>query len=295
MIETRLMELSDKEKIEQLRHKYKHLSASHAFASLYIWKETLGLSLYIEDELFAVKSLFYGENAWVFPCGSDEAICNFINRATKDLSIEFCYMREEDVTFLNNYFPNRFEIMESPNENEYLYSAEEQKALVGKKFAKLRNHISKVNRDYTLTVKPFDTQNVEFAKGIITNWEQKPHEKSVLGLSDESASELLITSAKELDVSGIVVYVNDVPFAIVIGYPISENSFDMCLAKQNDTLSGLSVYAKHEFICSLPPCYKIINAEDDLGIEGLRTLKQQMQPIGQVKMFSAKLKSNPKL
>lgn len=50
-----------KESIEKIRKKYGHILSSHAFASLWIWKEKMGLTVHTEEDFFAVKSTLYGK------------------------------------------------------------------------------------------------------------------------------------------------------------------------------------------------------------------------------------------
>lgn len=279
------IDLSDMSHIEKIRNKYKHCTSSHAFETIYIWREELGLEIYYDDELFAVKCNTKGSNVWFFPCGSPDSVCRFIENIDKD-ELQFCYMREKDVKFINENFPNWFEITEKECDHEYLYSCQEWTELKGSAFAGIRNHIKRACRDNELRVEKINDNNIGEVRDIIHRWKS---ESVINGYeSDNQAAAVLIDNYSTLNVQGIAVYVNEVLFAVVAGFPLSDDCFDMCLAKQNDRLSGLSVYAKYEFVNNLPKQYMYFNAEEDLGVEGLRTMKKQMKPIGQIKMFDGK-------
>ena len=286
---TERLQLCDMPHIENIRNKYKHYSSSHAFASIYIWQEELGLTTYIEEDMFVVKYNTGGSNTWFFPCGSRENIIKFIKNIDKN-NLRFCYMREEDVDFLRDTFPGMFEITEKDSDHEYLYSCEEWQNLKGTSFAGIRNHISRACRDNELSVEEINDNNIDSVKGIVRQWKRESLLKG--DSSDNMAAQILADNFYALNGHGIVVYVNDVLFAVVAGFPLSENCFDMCLAKQSNRLSGLSVYAKYQFVKNLPKQYEYFNAEEDLGIEGLRTMKNQMKPIGLLKMFEGRICSD---
>ena len=77
--ETREISLRDRDKIEELRRTCGHVSASHAFASLYIWRVDMGLSICLGEDAFVVKYRLRGDNSWFFPCGRPEAVREFIS------------------------------------------------------------------------------------------------------------------------------------------------------------------------------------------------------------------------
>lgn len=293
-MDTKLLKLEDRQKIEYIRKKYNHDTSSHAFASLYIWKDDMKLSLYLKDEMFAVKSDLYGENTWFFPCGCKEDICDFLKEVMKIPNLTLLYIRNEDKIFLEEYFPEIFSFVERPDSHEYMYDRIKQQDLQGRKYSKLRNHINRVTKDHDLSYSNLNKENLDLAIDIISKWDNTSQENTTLFMTDKNASKTLLLNANKLDVSGILIYVEDIPYAVVAGFPLSKDTFDICVAKQKNNLSGLSVYAKNRFIKSIPNQYKYINAEEDLGIEGLRTMKNQMKPIGQVKMFEGRAFSDSK-
>ena len=281
-MDTRAVRRGDKEVIEGLRRQFNHYTSSHAFVSLYIWQQEYGLSLYLAEELFAIKCSAKGDNTWFFPCGSDSAKIKFINELDKK-NLFFCYMREEDVDFLNKNFANAYVITESRDDSEYIYDRNGWENLKGSTYAKIRNHISRVERDNELYVELITKNNLHNVKKIIDDWDKD---------TDNYADGILVKNWESLVTTGIVVYVNEVPYAVVAGFPLSEKSFDMCLAKQTGKLSGLSIYAKQQFIKNLPMQYQYINAEEDLGIEGLRIMKEQMKPVDMIKMYNGRITVN---
>lgn len=286
-IELREISFSDKIMVNEIRKKYNHVTASHAFQSLYIWKDDMKLGIYSEEDFFVVKSDLEGSNEWFFPCGSDEKKKAFIDSVDKD-NLVFRYMRQEDVDFLENNYSGIFEISEFSGDDEYLYSVSEQIELKGKKLRTVRNHISRVQRDHELRYEGFNEENIVDVMKVCDSWERKSTE--TCNLQDMTASDHLLKYKDELDVMGVLVWVDEVPYAVVAGYPLSDDTFDMAMAKQVDTLSGLTTYAKYAMYNTLPEQYTIVNAEEDLGISGLRIMKQQMGPIGKNLMYGAKIK-----
>lgn len=284
--ESEEIKLSMKKQVEQIRFDHGNETASHAFASLYIWQGVMGLSICLKEDFFAVRYGKRGSNAWFFPCGKVRKIHEFLSEAGGSGDLVLYYVQEQEVEYLKNEFPGRFEIRECMGDSEYLYDRLQWETMKGRKFSGLRNHINRVKRDYSLSFELLQEETMPDASHSIRKWEQGVKREE--GLDDREASEILMKYWKELDVRGVLVYVNEEPYAVVAGYPLGRGTFDMSLAKQKSKLSGLTVYAKQCFIVSLPENYRIINAEEDLDVKGLRMMKYQMRPIGQVKMYEAK-------
>lgn len=286
MIRIQEIELSMQAQVERIRNTYGHRAASHGFASLYIWKEEMGLRIYMKEQAFVIKFGLRGEHAWFYPCGEPGAVKELILEILgEDREAVFYYMREQDAAFLAREFPGRFFIRECEDDSEYLYDRWQQQELKGKKFAGQRNHINRIRADYELCAEKLDKHNLQDALKVNQCWER--HSLQETGFRDEQAGEVLIENRDALDVLGIVVRVDGRPYAIAAGYPLCEDVFDLALVKQVECLTGLSVYARNQLIRLLPEKYKWINAEEDLGVEGLRTMKKQMKPMEILKMYTA--------
>lgn len=282
-IQTQKIRLEMKNEIDRIRNIYGHDSSSHAFVSLFIWKKEMGLEICIEGDAFIVKYNQRGENTWFFPCGNPNTIKRWITQIISEKNAAFYYLRQEDVIFCQGQFP-QMQIEESEADTEYIYNRKEQECLVGKHFHAQKNHINRIKRDYALECKILDDDTLDDALEINRSWHG--NEIGEDGLKDEYAGEQLLVNWKELGIIGVVIYVNDVPYALDAGYSLGQETFDLALAKQKEKLTGLSVFSRNQLITILPEQYSNINAEEDLGIQGLRMMKEQMRPIGKIKMYS---------
>ena len=68
MEETQRITLHHKKAIEALRQRAGHILSSHAFASLYLWREEMGLSLLLTPDMFTVRCGWKGKNWCPWPC-----------------------------------------------------------------------------------------------------------------------------------------------------------------------------------------------------------------------------------
>lgn len=287
-METECITFQIKERIEAMRKRYQHNTACHAFSSLYIWKQDLRLSVYLEDKLFAVAYGLMGENTWYFPCGSKEAMKPFLAQRMQKGNLILYGVREEDKRFLEDVFPGKFTVTERPDDSEYLYDRVALQQMKGRKYANLRNHINRIQKEHSVEYSVIDENNIIDVQRIANSWTARADSEE--GITDTHASVTLVSEWKELGIHGVVVSVDQEPYAVVAGYPISDTVIDMSFAKQKAILPGLGVYAKHAFISSLPEQYTVINAEDDMGLPGLRMMKKQMHPMAMINLYKAELK-----
>lgn len=282
--------LEQKGAVDRLRQKYGHSASSHAFQSLYIWQKEMKLTLFLKEELFAVKAGLWGPNTWFSPCGGEAERRAFVEEHLEEEDFALCYVRREEIEEIESWFPGKFAFSPEPAANEYLYSRMEQAFMPGRKFSKLRNHWNRAVREHHLEVVPLNEQTISSAVEITKEWERSHSQAGMLGLQDDGASGCLLAHWKELKLQGILLFVDGEPYAMTAGFSLSENTFDLCLAKQRGMLPGISVYAKWALYQQLPPEIAVINAEEDMGIEGLRMMKQQMKPTGMIEMYNGKVR-----
>ena len=216
------IELSYREKIEELRNQYQHELSSHAFVSLYLWRKQMKLTLHLEDEMFAVKCGWKGENAWFFPCGRKDAILKFFKKH-KEQNFSICYARNEDIEFIKTHFPNEFFFFLDEDSHEYIYEREGHRTLIGKKYGNLRTQLHKIEREHSLRTEPLNSKTLLDAKEIVRNWSGKNHWEGNFEAGNGEVEEEALNRLEELGIFGIVVYMDEKPYAVAAGYPLSEH------------------------------------------------------------------------
>lgn len=285
------IDLGMRHSVDGIRNQYQHHSSSHAFASLYVWRKDMDLSIILEEDFFAVKYGLKGDNAWFFPCGNPEKIILFIQNLLTQNKFTLSFIRQEDVEFLQTHFPNVFDITAVEADYEYLYDTKEEVELKGKKFARLRNDLNRLLRLHEVDSVVIDDDNLSLAISVCEKCSTRER-FTPSGLSDAYAKRQLLNHYKELNALGILTYLNGVPSAVTMGFPLDDTMFDICLSEQTERVSGLLVYARTELMKLVQDRYPIINAEEDLGLEGLKLMKNIMRPIGFIEMYEVNFSEN---
>lgn len=272
--------------VEQIRRRQGHESSSHAFLSLFLWQEELGLELFLTKDMFAVKCNKRGGNCWFFPCGTQEAVTDFL-RNQMDISLEplrLCYMRQEDKELLKRAFPEHFIITPVAEDDEYLYDREEQILLQGKNFRHHRNSLNRLKQKYALEIRDISAENLDDAAYVLTHARENSPE-STGAFSMLSTERRILENWDNLNMNGIIVYADGIPAAIAAGYLLSDQVYDISLCRQSLSDPDIAVFVRQHLFMGIPHTVRYINAEEDLGLEGLRSLKQGMRPIGLLEMF----------
>lgn len=283
------IDVSVRAPLEQLYQQYGHRNSAHHFSSLYVWRHEMQLSVLWEPDLFAVKAGWRGQDYWFFPCGEAAAKKRFLLSLADSSRPRLCYACSEDVAFAEKYLPGVYRFSHTPEDDEYLYDRGQQIAMAGKAFRHQRNALNRVTAAPSLSVRPLADDTLPDALSVLSTWSQKSHDMSVGGLIGCQALEVLLRSYAPLCVTGVVVYDGGVPCALAAGYELAPDCFDLSACIQSVGNSDYSIYARHCLLRQLPEQVRIVNAEEDLGLSGLRTVKQGMKPCSIIHTYEGRI------
>lgn len=285
--ETEEITLMHRGQIERLRADCGHTLSSHAFNSLFLWQNHMGLSLYLSGELFTVRYGKRGENTWFFPCGKWEAVQAFIERHMDETDFSLCYLRPEDAKWLADHFPGEWELYRTPEDDEYLYEADRHMQMKGRAYQRFRTQVNKVEREDEPRCEWICQHNEQDALQVIREW-RRLHEKGNGQFAGNEIDEDAITMWRRLGIQARLLYLCGKPAAVTAGFYLDENIFDIAVEKTAVPMQGAAYYARRDLICTAS-C-RWINHEEDMGVPGLRKMKEGMLPCGKNEMWAAKRK-----
>jgi len=174
------------------------------------------------------------------------------------------------------------EISEDRDNFDYLYLRSDLAELPGKRYHKKRNLVAQFLKSYAHEEKPLTPELISYAKEILERWrENKGNE------SDYVASMEALEHFGELNMSGLLFYIDGKPAGWCLGEPIAGGRmFAVHFEKGLEEYKGIYQYINLAFAASLPESITHINREQDLGDEGLRQAKMTYRPSGFVRKYT---------
>lgn len=284
-IETQPIELDQEKIITDIYDTYGYGDSAHAFKTLYIWADDLSLSLYHTTGMYAAR-VDDEENTWMFPVGNEAEKRAFIEEVLSRGNLVFKYMTKWDTFFLQQYFPGKFRADPAPDDSEYIYDRNTIENLPGGSFSRKRDYVRQLIRDHDMETKYLSADIIDDVRQISVAWARS--KENHIDVLDKCANEIILTEYEALNISGIVLYMDDAPCAAVLGYRLNDNTVDCCTQKTDCYLHGLQYYMRQEFSRMQPEEVEFFNWEEDLGIQGLRTAKQYMHPHSMIDMYTGK-------
>lgn len=268
------IDMEQKTHIEQIRRKAGHIPASHAFTSLFLWREQMKLSICIQNDCFCVKRDDKEPNAFFFPCGEPEQKLAMLHELMEKEQLVLYYLRVEDVIFLKQQFGDRFVLKEARDDWEYLYDRAAQVELQLGEYRNLRRKIRQIEKQQTWVVEALTAENLQDAEQVAVKW------KNIhTGYADTHAVRNALDYFDSLQMTGIVLYDDGhLPVGFLAGSMISTDTYDLHITKTIQP--SLDAFIHWCMYKRLPKTVRWINYEEDLGIAGLRNHKEQLHPAG---------------
>ena len=274
----RPVQLEDRSAVEAIRARAGHQISAHAFTSLFLWQKVMGLSICLREDAFFVRFEQRGENAWFYPCGSEEEQVRFLRWGLKTPDFSLHYMRQEDVEFVQEHFPGKFRFEEARGDSEYICDRQAQVEMPGGTYRNLRAKVRKARERHNWQIQRISTENLEAAKKVVHDWE-KLREKT----GDGDAALIGLEKFEELGLQGIMMGTEVGPQAIAYGAVIAPDVFDFHVEKT--LMPSIVNYVKWELYQRLPDQIRWINLEEDLNLPGLKNNKLQAVPAAIVPLW----------
>ncbi|WP_051208130.1 DUF2156 domain-containing protein [Butyrivibrio sp. AE3006] len=264
----------------------------------FIWKDLYNTEIYVEDEAAIVlmkddKGFFAA-----MPYCSEEKLPQyfealreyFMEELQSPLRID---LADEDALKALGLLDNPgFIVEEEFDLKDYLYDAEELRTLPGKKFQKKRNLINKFMKEYDgrWNYKTMCCVDEYFLEKFMNNWIEKRlaegvESKETLILEKEGVIELLRNCDKvTYRIGGI--FIDEVLQAFTIGsYNSREKMAVISIEKGNSEIPGIYQVINQQFLLNSYEDAKLVNREDDMGIDGLRHAKESYNPVGYARKY----------
>lgn len=287
--------LEDKDLFEKYIYPYKFLSCEYSFTTLYIWKDACDVRYEIyKDALIIKKRDFQGNYHFMQPLGYKmENLKEILEHLSK-------YKKENDMKYtfkdLEEDFIEKIKVLgiedqsmyikEDRDNFDYLYEAEKLIKLSGKKLHGKKNHYNSFVKSYNYEVKEIDGKEV--VDGVIKaaeKWYIENNNNDRMLYYETAAIKDIVKNIEQFNLKGIAVYVDDEVVAFSLGEKLNDKLAVIHIEKADMDYKGIYSFINRTFIDKCFSDVKIINREQDLGIEGLRKAKLSYNPIKLEKKF----------
>jgi len=269
------LSLSDRAFVERVRGEDRR--SSHCFASLYLWRDSMDLSILRGDRAFLIRCGAKGRGHYFFPCGDRAESLDMMLSLPEDAC--FHYASDADCLWLRETLPGRYVCGESRDDWEYLYDRAAQQDLGGKAYKSLRSAVNRSLRQPDRTVVSLDEVPLEELLDLTDRWEEMKGQST-----DSSATRTALLNREALGLEGSALLRGGCLAAFALGSRVSSDTaiLHVCKALDEEDFAGMD----WELLRRFPPAVRLLNREEDLGLPGLRAHKLNLHPIDFLRLWT---------
>ncbi|MCB2340028.1 phosphatidylglycerol lysyltransferase domain-containing protein [Clostridium estertheticum] len=279
--------IEDKEIFEKYIYPYKFLSCEYSFTTLYIWREACDICFTVYKDALIIKKMdFEGRYYFMQPLGYNKEnlkeLIDVLMDYKKENNMEFVF-KDLDESFMEEikdiYGDVRGVCIKEDRDNfDYLYEAEKLTKLSGKKLHGKKNHYNSFIKNYNYEVK--DIEETQVIKDVVMaaeKWYEANNNDRMLNFELQGIKDIL-ENIEIVNTKGIAVYVDEKIVAFSLGEKLNDDLAVIHIEKADTSYSGVYSFINKAFVDRSFSDVKIINREQDLGIEGLRKSKLSYHP-----------------
>ena len=282
MLEFKPISLDDREKIENYFNFLEEPFCDFTFGNLFFWSVVENTNIaFLNDFLFMRFSddeNFY----YTFPIGNGE-IKNAFNLILEDAKlnnkkIKFVCLNKNQSKILKEIFDEKIKINKNRDSFDYIYSLEKLSSLSGRKYHSKKNHFNSFKNKYNFKFELINEENISQCISFAREGYSENEEISTL-VREQKALECAFENYFKLNLIGAIVKVENKIIAFCIGEEMcNKNIFCTHFEKADYNFQGAYTAINKLFSEFLFKDFKLVNREDDAGVEGLRKAKLSYHP-----------------
>lgn len=295
------LRITDRELFESYFRTCKPIVSDLTFTNLYLWHFARKIEWCELCECLIIRTTYPNEMPFIFyplhKNGDEKAKISALNALISDfkeqnLPFSIHSLSKIDKNELETIMPGKFDFIYKEDRSDYIYDCAELIALAGKKYHKKKTHYNNFCKAYDFRYEALSLSNASEVASAYDAWfEALPNKTD--GLKNEYIGiKACLENFAKLSFMGGILRVDERIVAFSFGEMLNDECAVIHIEKGDINYNGVFQAINREFLAHEWSGAKIVNREEDLGIEGLRKAKQSYQPIYLEQKFEASLKQN---
>ncbi len=285
----RPVSLSDMGRMYEYTSNFGEGSCQHSPVAMYSLYEKYGDRACVEDDMLYVFRSGLGDEdyrVYMAPLGPGD-LKKAYERILEDAhsygkKASFITLTRKHAGFLETHFPGRFDLKEDRDLSEYVYSVETMRDFPGKIHARRRTEIRSFWRSFgeRTRISPMTEDDAPEVEDYAVKWLRdngETHDEDALN-REMTCIRKQLASFTELGLSGTVIRVDGDVRAFCYGIPLNREYYDVLIEKGDRAFPGIYRVLRQESTKLNLSGFSHINFEEDVGVLGLRKLKESYGP-----------------
>lgn len=293
MLNFQPVRLEDKDFFHKYLWQQGMYGCDNSFANYFIWQEAYHTEWTCYRDALLVKSEHWGKNYFMVPLGMKPEDYRPVADALLEYNggtLNFDGVYENHLPVIKAMFPDAV-ITDDLDNTDYIYLQKELASFAGRKFHGQKNHLNAFYRAHPdASYEPITKSNAAECLDFALNWCDVQSAKDITILDEKLALQKAFQYFNELEFRGGAIRFNGKIQAMSLGEKYLDDIADLHFEKADRNVRGLYVAMCQAFAANAWNDVIYLNREEDMGIEGLRTAKQNLHPVMLWKRYSAVIK-----
>ncbi len=293
MLNFQPVRMKDKEFFQKYLFQQGMYGCDNSFANYFIWQEAYHTEWTCYRDALLVKIEHWGKNYFMVPLGMKQEDYQSVADALLEYNngtLNFDGIYEKHLPLIKTMFPQA-EITEDLDNTDYIYLQKELASFEGRKFHGQKNHLNAFYRDHPdATYEPITQSNALECFNFALNWCEIQSAKDITVFDEELALHKAFLYFDDLEFRGGAIRFDGKIQAMSLGEKYLDDIADLHFEKADRNVRGLYAAMCQAFAANAWNDVVYLNREEDMGIAGLRTAKQNLHPVMLWKRYSAVIK-----
>ncbi len=282
MLEFKPISLDDREKIENYFNFLEEPFCDFTFGNLFFWSVVENTNIAFFNDFLFIRFSDDENFYYTFPIGDGEIKSAFDlileNAKLNNKKMKFVCLNKNQSKVLKEIFGEKIKINKNRDGFDYIYSLEKLSSLSGRKYHSKKNHFNSFKNKYNFIFEKINENNIGDCISFAREWYGENEATPTL-LREQKALECAFKNYFKLNLIGAIIKVENKIIAFCIGEEMyNKNIFCTHFEKADYNFQGAYTAINKLFSEFLFKDFKLVNREDDAGVEGLRKAKLSYHP-----------------
>ncbi|GHV02835.1 hypothetical protein AGMMS50229_00300 [Campylobacterota bacterium] len=268
-------------------------SADSTFVNLWLWRFAREITVATHGDLVLIREQIEGKTPqFLMPFGSGvlRGAVDWLIAKTQGegYPLGFKALSQTDKTTLETAYPDKFVFVHTDAHDDYLYDCSLMISLAGRNLHPKKNFVNRFEAIYGINYERLSRENLAESIEFIDRWfERAPYNAE----AEHKGVVELLSDFERFACSYGLLRAEGAIAGLTVGEALTEDSVVIHIEKADGTnYPGSYQTINQVHLAREYSNMKIVNREEDLGLEGLRKAKHSYHPIGFCKKYEATLR-----